>query len=231
MNNALGLIEIKGLAGAVTVADIMVKTANVELIGIEKAKGLGWITVKIAGDVGAVTASVSAGQTLAQTHNQFVSAKVIPRPSQSIAEVFCNPGSDSGTPQQNSTFEEPLPLDPLPEEPQSLLNQEPACKPEQMSLPVIVTELPAEPDLVFESIQDQQKEESEKLLAKDVVDALLHPEPEQTEQSKSKSQDQTEPASTAKKPKGTRTGSRKGKAKSESLSPGADKTGTEEGLK
>lgn len=89
MNDALGLVEIKGLAGAIAVADAMVKTANVGLIGIEKAKGFGWITIKISGDVGAVTASVQTGRALAEQNGQLVSYKVIPRPAQSIGELFC----------------------------------------------------------------------------------------------------------------------------------------------
>lgn len=93
MNDALGLIEIKGLAGAITIADAMVKTANVTLLGIEKAKGFGWITIKISGDVGAVTAAVSTGQALAEQHDQFVTAKVIPRPSQSVGDIFGSPTS------------------------------------------------------------------------------------------------------------------------------------------
>lgn len=129
MNDALGLIEIKGLAGAITIADAMVKTANVELLGIEKAKGFGWTTIKIIGDVGAVTAAVSTGQALALQHDQFVTAKVIPRPSQSVGQVFCAP---------HIKKEEPTP-DPEPEpqaEPEPILEPEP----EQPSAEVLVVE-------------------------------------------------------------------------------------------
>ena len=52
MNNALGLVETKGLVGAIEAADAMVKSANVQLIGYEKI-GSGLITVMVRGDVGA----------------------------------------------------------------------------------------------------------------------------------------------------------------------------------
>ena len=52
MNNALGLVETKGLVGAIEAADAMVKSANVQLVGYEKI-GSGLITVMVRGDVGA----------------------------------------------------------------------------------------------------------------------------------------------------------------------------------
>ena len=60
MNNALGLVETKGLVGAIEAADAMVKSANVQLVGYEKI-GSGLITVMVRGDVGAVKAAVDAG--------------------------------------------------------------------------------------------------------------------------------------------------------------------------
>ncbi len=61
MNNALGLIETKGLVGAIEAADAMVKAANVSLIG-KVLVGGGLVTVMVRGDVGAVKAAVDAGQ-------------------------------------------------------------------------------------------------------------------------------------------------------------------------
>ena len=61
VKDSLGLLEVAGLLGAITASDAMVKAANVRLIGIEKARGLGWMTVKVAGDVGAVEAAVQTG--------------------------------------------------------------------------------------------------------------------------------------------------------------------------
>ncbi|MFW8079574.1 propanediol utilization microcompartment protein PduJ, partial [Klebsiella pneumoniae] len=59
MNNALGLVETKGLVGAIEAADAMVKSANVQLVGYEKI-GSGLVTVMVRGDVGAVKAAVDA---------------------------------------------------------------------------------------------------------------------------------------------------------------------------
>ena len=64
MNNALGLVETKGLVGAIEAADAMVKSANVQLVGYEKI-GSGLITVMVRGDVGAVKAAVDAGSAAA----------------------------------------------------------------------------------------------------------------------------------------------------------------------
>ncbi|MDU2066138.1 MAG: BMC domain-containing protein, partial [Sporomusaceae bacterium] len=81
---ALGLIETVGLAAAVTAADAAVKAANVKLLGYEFAKGGGLTTVKLFGDVGAVTAAVAAGNAAAIKVNRVFSSHVIPRPHQEI---------------------------------------------------------------------------------------------------------------------------------------------------
>lgn len=76
---ALGMIETKGLIGAVEAADAMVKAANVTLIGTEKI-GSGLVTVMVRGDVGAVKAAVDAGVSAANSIGEVVSNYVIPRP-------------------------------------------------------------------------------------------------------------------------------------------------------
>ena len=86
MNNALGVIETKGLVGAIEAADAMTKSANVELIGYEKI-GSGLVTVMVRGDVGAVKAAVDAGVAAARNVGEVVSTHVIPRPHQDV-EVF-----------------------------------------------------------------------------------------------------------------------------------------------
>ena len=80
MKKALGMVEIVGLSTAIFVADIMIKTANVEIIEIENTKGLGYMTVKVVGDVGAVNAAVSAGKNEAMSYGNYVSSVVIARP-------------------------------------------------------------------------------------------------------------------------------------------------------
>lgn len=79
MGQALGLVETKGLVGAIEVADAMVKAANVNLIGYEKI-GFGLVTVMVRGDVGAVKAAVDAGAEAARAAGELHSVHVIPRP-------------------------------------------------------------------------------------------------------------------------------------------------------
>ena len=88
MNQSLGLLEVKGLLGAVTMSDVMVKASNVHVVNIDKANGFGWFTVKVVGDVGAVQSAVEAGAMVAKEMGCFVSSKVIPRVSQTVIDIF-----------------------------------------------------------------------------------------------------------------------------------------------
>ena len=63
--NSLGMIETKGLVGAIEAADAMVKSANVQLVGKEQVGG-GLVTVMVRGDVGAVKAATDAGAAAAE---------------------------------------------------------------------------------------------------------------------------------------------------------------------
>lgn len=76
---ALGMVETKGLVGAIEAADAMVKAANVSLVGYEKI-GSGLVTVMVRGDVGATKAAVEAGSAAAAAVGTVVSTHVIPRP-------------------------------------------------------------------------------------------------------------------------------------------------------
>ena len=87
MGEALGMIEIKGLVGAVEAADAMTKSANVTLIGYEKI-GSGLVTVMVRGDVGAVNASVDAGEAAAEKVGEIVSQHVIPRPHTDVEKIL-----------------------------------------------------------------------------------------------------------------------------------------------
>ena len=88
MNQSLGLLEVKGLLGALTMSDVMVKASNVHVVNIDRANGFGWFTVKVVGDVGAVQSAVEAGAMVAKEMGCFVSSKVIPRVSQTVIDVF-----------------------------------------------------------------------------------------------------------------------------------------------
>ncbi len=87
MQNALGMIETKGLVGAIEAADAMVKAANVQLVGKETIGG-GFVTVLVRGDVGAVKAATDAGAAAAQRVGELVSVHVIPRPHDEIERIL-----------------------------------------------------------------------------------------------------------------------------------------------
>lgn len=88
MKEALGLVEVRGLASAIHVADVMVKAANVHIMGLEKARGSGWMTVKVSGDVGAVQAAVEAGAAEGLALQALISKLVIPRPADGLDKML-----------------------------------------------------------------------------------------------------------------------------------------------
>ena len=83
MKQALGLVETRGLVGAIEAADAMVKAANVELVGKETI-GHGLVTVMVRGDVGAGKAATEAGAEAARRVGNLVSVHVIPRPHEDV---------------------------------------------------------------------------------------------------------------------------------------------------
>lgn len=89
MGEVLGLIEVKGLVGAIEAADAMTKAANVVLAGYEKI-GSGLVTVMVRGDVGAVKASTDAGAAAAKGVGELISVHVIPRPHKDVEKNLSN---------------------------------------------------------------------------------------------------------------------------------------------
>ncbi|MCL4514969.1 MAG: BMC domain-containing protein [Firmicutes bacterium] len=92
MGEALGLVETKGLVGAVEAADAMVKAANVTIVGYEKI-GFGLVTIMVRGDVGAVKAATDAGAAAAAKVGEVVSVHVIPRPHSEVERVILGPSA------------------------------------------------------------------------------------------------------------------------------------------
>ena len=84
---ALGMIETRGLTAAIEAADAMVKSAEVTLIGTEKI-GSGLVSVMVRGDVGAVKAAVEAGSQTASTLGALVATHVIPRPHSDVEKIL-----------------------------------------------------------------------------------------------------------------------------------------------
>jgi ethanolamine utilization protein EutM len=89
-NDALGLVETRGLIGSVEAADAMVKAANVELVAKEYI-GAAYVTVMVRGDVGAVKAATDAGAAAARRVGELVSVHVIPRPHAEVEKLLPKP--------------------------------------------------------------------------------------------------------------------------------------------
>ena len=87
IQEALGMVETKGLVGSIEAADAMLKAANVALVGYEKI-GSGLVTVMVRGDVGAVKAATDAGVAAAQKVGEVVSTHVIPRPHTDVESIL-----------------------------------------------------------------------------------------------------------------------------------------------
>lgn len=89
MVEALGIIETKGLVGAIEAADAMVKAANVRLIG-KTLVGGGLVTVMVMGDVGAVKSATDAGAAAVERIGELISVHVIPRPHDEVSLILEN---------------------------------------------------------------------------------------------------------------------------------------------
>ena len=87
MNNAIGLIETKGLLPLVEATDAMAKAANVEVVKRIQIGG-GLVTTIVRGDVGSVRAAVDAGAAAAQAVGELVGAHVIPRPADGVIAAY-----------------------------------------------------------------------------------------------------------------------------------------------
>jgi ethanolamine utilization protein EutM len=86
---ALGMIETRGLVGAIEASDAMLKAANVRLVGYERV-GRGYVTSYVKGDVAAVKAATDAGANAAAKVGEVVSVHVIPRPHEELENLLPN---------------------------------------------------------------------------------------------------------------------------------------------
>lgn len=85
---AIGMIETRGLTALVEATDAMLKSANVELVGPMVQVGNALVTVAVTGDVAAVKAATEAGKTAAQSLGEIVSVNVIARPHGDLASIL-----------------------------------------------------------------------------------------------------------------------------------------------
>lgn len=88
MLEALGLIEVVGLVGAIEAADTASKAADVKVIGYELTKGSGMVLVKIVGGISAVKSAVEAASIAAERVTQIISKHVIARPSDELDKII-----------------------------------------------------------------------------------------------------------------------------------------------
>ena len=84
---AIGMLETRGLVAALEASDVMVKAANVVLIGSEKI-GSGLVSIMVRGDVGAVKAAVEAGGAAASRLGEVIATHVIPRPHSDVEKLL-----------------------------------------------------------------------------------------------------------------------------------------------
>ena len=87
VQQALGMVETRGLTAAIEAADAMTKSAEGTLVGTEKI-GSGLVTVMVRGDVGAVKAAVEAGSDAASRLGELVATHVIPRPHTDVEKIL-----------------------------------------------------------------------------------------------------------------------------------------------
>lgn len=108
MDQALGLIETKGLIGAIEAADAMTKAADVKLISKEYVTGA-LVVIKVMGETAAVKASVDAGSAAAQRIGELVSAHVIPRPDDQIDSLLFD--NNSSEPEESKSVKNKVKTD------------------------------------------------------------------------------------------------------------------------
>lgn len=87
LQQALGMVETKGLNASIEAVDAMVKTASVVLLGKEHI-GAGLVTVMVQGDVASVKAAIDAGASAAERVGELISVHVIPRPDNQLEKIL-----------------------------------------------------------------------------------------------------------------------------------------------
>lgn len=130
---ALGMIETRGLVGAIEAADVMVKSANVRLVG-KGYSGDGLVTVVVRGDVGAVKAATDAGAAAAGRVGEMVSIHVIARPDRDTDIIIDNMSRNLGLPSGEGASPAPgvshvLPVEEAPSNPVVPVPETPIVRP------------------------------------------------------------------------------------------------------
>ena len=87
MQDAIGLLETKGLVALIEATDAMAKAANVQIVK-KIAIGGGLVTAVVRGDVGSVRAAIEAGANAANQVGELAASHVIPRPSEGLVKAY-----------------------------------------------------------------------------------------------------------------------------------------------
>jgi microcompartment protein CcmL/EutN len=170
---ALGMIETKGLIGAIEAADAMVKSANVTLVGKEKV-GSGLITVMITGDIGAVKASVDAGAGAAQRVGQLIGVHVIARPHEEIEDIFNKYKEEVKEVEEMKSEEKEIKQEIKTQEikTQEIVEESVEIKTQEISLKDEKTESPVEKDAINKD-KTLSKNNLEAIFEKDGLNAVI----------------------------------------------------------
>ena len=185
---SLGLIETFGLLPAVEAADAAMKSANVELVGYEFAKGSGMTVVKVEGDVGAVKAAIAAASMAASKVGKVAATRVIPRPATGLEVMVRNGDTKGYTPPEPPAPTSPDESGPEPDPDRGGLTTEqeaPASEPAE-----VTTQDPAPAPAVVEEVQPEPvpaeepapAEEVQPAPAEPVVEVVSEPEPAPVEE-------------------------------------------------
>ncbi|NQU25774.1 MAG: BMC domain-containing protein [Candidatus Nealsonbacteria bacterium] len=87
MQDAIGMLETKGLVALIEATDAMAKAANVQIAKRIQIGG-GLVTTVVRGDVGSVRAAVEAGANAASNAGELVASHIIPRPADGVVEAY-----------------------------------------------------------------------------------------------------------------------------------------------
>ena len=184
---SLGLIETYGLLPAVEAADAAVKSANVELVGYEFAKGSGMTVVKVEGDVGAVKAAIAAASMAASKVGRVAATRVIPRPATGLQTMVRNGDTKGYTPPEPPAPTSPDESGPEPDPDRGVQTPEqevPASEPAE-----VTTQDPAPAPVEVEEVQPEPVpeepapvEEVQPAPAEPEVEVVSEPEPAPAEE-------------------------------------------------
>ena len=180
---SLGLIETFGLLPAVEAADAAVKSANVDLVGYEFAKGSGMTVVKVEGDVGAVKAAIAAAYVAASKVGRVAATRVIPRPAAGLEGLTRNGDTKGYTPPEPPAPTTPDESGPEPDPDrggvETTEQEVPASEPVE-----VTTQDPTPAPAVVEEVLPEPvpAEEVQAAPAEPVVEVVSEPEPAPAEE-------------------------------------------------